>query len=62
MRLRDIRKPAGPEPGTPAFGEQAKSHRDQLRERERRGDLRVRTAYKTVDEATRKKQAYLEGD
>lgn len=64
MRLQDARKMAmGPRPGSPEFGEQARDRIERLRSNERRGDLRVRTARKTVGEAKDAKNRYLaEGD
>lgn len=61
MRLREIRN-RGPRPGTPAFGEQAHERLERLRSRERQGDLRIKTANKTVGEARDVKDRYLAGD
>ena len=55
--------PANPfKAGTSAFGQEAAARRDAIKARARRGDLRLKTAGKTVKEDRDKKNRYLMGD
>lgn len=49
-------------PGTAAFGQEAEERRTAIKRRARKGDLRVQTAYGTVNEGKQAKNKYLEGD
>lgn len=54
--------PSGAKPGTALFGQQAAGRRDEIKRRARKGDMRVKTAYGTVTDATAAKNKYLQGD
>jgi len=63
MRLREIRERAAhPEPGSSLFGELARSRRERLIRRDKEGDLRVKTAYRTEKDAREAKDRLLAGD
>lgn len=49
-------------PGTSAFGQMAEGRREAIRQRATKGDLRIKTARKTVRGSTREKNKYLAGD
>lgn len=51
-----------PKSGSKAFGERAAARRDAIKDREKHGDMRVRTAYKTAKSATRAKNKVIGGD
>ena len=49
-------------PGSSAFGQMAEGRRETIRQRQRKGDLRVKTAYRNVSEATMYKKRLAKGD
>lgn len=51
-----------PRPGTREFGERASERKQAMLERERRGDLRVQTAYKRAKERKERINRALRGD
>lgn len=51
-----------PKSGSKAFGERAAARRDAIKDRESRGDMRVKTAYGKVKSATKVKNRIISGD
>ena len=59
---REIKYQDGIKPGTAAFGQRAAARRAGIIERGRRGDLRVQTGKKRVQEHVSERNKILKGD